>query len=64
MMFHRILVAGLCLGVFPTLRAELLVSEVMPGTEHGYLDEDGARNDWIELFNAGDRVLELSLIHI
>ncbi len=63
-MFYRILVAGLCLWVFPTLRAELLVSEVMPGTEHGYLDEDGARNDWIELFNAGDRVLELGLFSL
>ena len=40
MMIYRILTVGLLFLLLPTARAELLVSEVMPGTEHGYLDEN------------------------
>ena len=61
MIFFRILTVGLCFLLLPLLRAELLVSEVMPGTEHGYLDENGVRSDWIELYNAGDSEIELGL---
>lgn len=61
MIFPRILTIGLCFLLLPSLRAELLVSEVMPGTEHGYLDENGLKSDWIELYNAGDSEIELGL---
>ena len=64
MIFYRILVAAFCVGAFPALRAELLVSEVMPGTEHDYVDEDGVSNDWIELYNAGDSEVELGLFSL
>ena len=58
-MIYRILTVGLLFLLLPTARAELLVSEVMPGTEHGYLDENGVSNDWIELYNAGRSELQL-----
>ena len=58
-MIYQTVTVGLSFLLLATSRAELLVSEVMPGTDHGYLDETGVSNDWIELYNAGQSELRL-----
>ncbi|MEC9056486.1 MAG: lamin tail domain-containing protein, partial [Verrucomicrobiota bacterium] len=54
-----LLVLGLSFVALPMLRAELLISEIMPGTGHDHLDEEGKRNDWIELVNSGSEEVSL-----
>ena len=59
MTLAQLLALGLFLVALPALRAELLISEIMPGTEHDYLDEEGKRNDWVELHNSGSEEISL-----
>lgn len=37
-----------------TARADILISEVLSDNENGIRDEDGDREDWIELYNDGN----------
>ncbi|MEE2623031.1 MAG: lamin tail domain-containing protein [Verrucomicrobiota bacterium] len=59
MTLAQLLALGLSLVALPALRAELLISEIMPGTEHDHLDEEGKRNDWVELHNSGSEEISL-----
>jgi len=54
-----LLVLGLSFVSLSVMQAELLISEIMPGTEHDHLDEEGKRNDWIELCNSGSKEVSL-----
>ena len=49
----RTVLAGCLLG-WATARAEVVISEILADNENGIKDEDGERQDWIELYNSGD----------
>ena len=51
---------GFCFLAISGLRAELQISEIMPGTAHDYPDEEGDHNDWIELHNSGEEEVLLN----
>ena len=44
-------------GVLP---AQVLISEILAENHSGLIDEEGEHSDWIELFNAGNEVVDLA----
>jgi len=40
--------------------ADVLITEVLADNENGIRDEDGDRQDWIELYNSGEHVCRRS----
>ncbi|MEQ8819352.1 MAG: lamin tail domain-containing protein [Sumerlaeia bacterium] len=40
--------------------AQILINEVLPSNDTGLTDENGDRDDWIELYNAGSQEIGLS----
>ena len=51
--------AILLCSLFPSVNAELVISEVMARGGHGFADEDGDHPDWIELFNNSSKSISL-----
>src|SRR5690349_12009673 len=53
---------GLCLAVASSspVRADVVISEFLANNNNSVADEDGERGDWIELFNNGTTVENLS----
>lgn len=60
--FFRRAAAALVLARFifsPVAGAEIRISEVLADNEAGIEDEDGDRQDWLELYNSGDEAVNL-----
>ena len=50
---------GLCLIALSSLRADVVISEFLAENINGIEDENGNREDWIELFNTGTDTVNL-----
>ena len=56
---RSILVFLLCLFTITHLEARVYISEFLAENDSGLRDEDGDREDWVELSNAADRGIDL-----
>jgi hypothetical protein len=54
------LIASLTLGSLVATRADVVISEFVANNNTGHVDDDGDRGDWIELYNNGSTVENLS----
>jgi hypothetical protein len=56
------LVLGTLLGVgcIPSSKSPIRINEVLPSNGSGCADEANERNDWIELYNTGDKTVDLA----
>ena len=52
-------VAAFCLLPESHLRGDVCISEILADNVNGIEDEDGDRQDWIELYNSGDAAVNL-----
>jgi hypothetical protein len=58
------LIRALCAALawcwlLPEARADVQISELLADNENGLADENGTRQDWIELYNSGDAAVNL-----
>jgi hypothetical protein len=58
-MFRTLLILCAVLPTFSTLRANVIISELLADNATGLQDETGSREDWIELFNGGNSAVNL-----
>ncbi|MEO7318284.1 MAG: lamin tail domain-containing protein, partial [Chthoniobacteraceae bacterium] len=56
----RILFLFITLASLLTARADVIISEFVANNDTGLADEDGSREDWIELYNDGAAAVSLS----
>ncbi len=47
-------------AVQPTRGQQIVINEVMPSNQEGLVDEDKENSDWIEVFNPGDKPVNLA----
>lgn len=58
-MFRTLLILCALLPTLSTLRANVIISELLADNVTGLQDETGGREDWIELFNGGSSAVNL-----
>ncbi|MCA9167180.1 MAG: lamin tail domain-containing protein [Planctomycetales bacterium] len=46
------------------MAANVMITEIVADNQQGLKDEDGDRNDWIEIYNAGDEPADLNGWHL
>ncbi len=55
-----LLVALLIGAAVETVSAQVVINEVLASNRSNRLDEDGDSSDWLELYNAGSSVVDLT----
>ena len=55
-----VLGALLGMGCAPSSKSPVRLNEVLPSNSNGCPDEVGERNDWVELYNTSDEVVDLA----